>query len=130
MFDGASKHTIQKMSTPDMEELIEILAKEISARKVAEEGFAPMEAEMAHDSWVDNEQKVDEGNYEYLPKVPQHIIDENESDLSIVLSADLHVEFKNGIITARRQVNGDFESYYKNIRRTAGPTGEKKQWLI
>jgi hypothetical protein len=57
MFDGAALHTIQKMSTPDMEELMEILAKEISARKVNEEDFAPMEAEMAHDSWVDNEQK-------------------------------------------------------------------------
>ena len=32
MFDGASIHTIQKMSTPDMEELVDILAKEISAR--------------------------------------------------------------------------------------------------
>jgi hypothetical protein len=33
---------------------------------------------------MENERKVkvDEGNYEYLPKVPQHIIDENESDLA------------------------------------------------
>ena len=38
------------------------------ARKVAEE---PME-------------KVDEGNYEYLPKRPQHVIDEEEVDEKIL----------------------------------------------
>ena len=38
------------------------------AKKVAEE---PME-------------KVDEGNYEYLPKRPQHVIDEEEVDEAIL----------------------------------------------
>jgi len=38
------------------------------ARKVAEE---PME-------------KVDEGNYEYLPKRPQHVIDEEQVDEEIL----------------------------------------------
>ena len=38
------------------------------AKKVAEE---PME-------------KVDEGNYEYLPKRPQHVIDEEEVDEKIL----------------------------------------------
>tara|TARA_B100000959_G_scaffold232173_1_gene248983 strand:- start:3118 stop:3288 length:171 start_codon:yes stop_codon:yes gene_type:complete len=46
MFDGAALHTIQKMSTPDMEELIEILAKEISARN-EEKRFGQMMADVA-----------------------------------------------------------------------------------
>ena len=42
------------------------------AKKVAEE---PME-------------KVDEGNYEYMPKVPQHVIDENKVDEAIMRMHD------------------------------------------
>ena len=33
MFDGAAKHTIEKMSTPDIKELIETLTEEINARE-------------------------------------------------------------------------------------------------
>ena len=33
MFDGAAKHTIMKMSTPDMKELVEILTIEIASRE-------------------------------------------------------------------------------------------------
>ena len=46
MFDGASKHTIAKMSTPDMEELMEILAKEINAR-TEHKRFGQMMADVA-----------------------------------------------------------------------------------
>ena len=34
------------------------------------------------------ESKVDEGNYEYLPKRPQHIIDEETADLIRELRKD------------------------------------------
>ena len=33
MFDGATKFTIMKMSTPDMKELVEILTKEVKFRE-------------------------------------------------------------------------------------------------
>ena len=33
MFDGATKFTIMKMSTPDMKEVVEILTKEIKFRE-------------------------------------------------------------------------------------------------
>ena len=46
MFDGASKHTIAKMSTPDMEELMKILAKEITAR-TEQKRFGQMMADVA-----------------------------------------------------------------------------------
>jgi len=46
MFDGAALHTIQKMSTPDMEELMIILAKEINAR-IEQKRFGQMMADVA-----------------------------------------------------------------------------------
>lgn len=46
MFDGAALHTIQKMSTPDMEELIELLSKEINER-TEKKRFGQMMADVA-----------------------------------------------------------------------------------
>ena len=37
-----------------------------------------------------DEEKVDEGNYEYLPKVPQHIIDEEKVDRALERMREQH----------------------------------------
>ena len=37
MFDGATKFTIMKMSTPDMKEFVEILTKEVKSREEIKE---------------------------------------------------------------------------------------------
>ena len=44
--------------------------------------------------------------------------------LEIDSTEEMHVVYENGEITMKRKISGDFESWWKNLRRTAGPKGE------
>ncbi len=47
-----------------------------------------------------------------------------EGKLGVRATEGLHVVFDNGEIKMQRRVSGDFESWWQNLRRTAGPKGE------